>query len=64
MSEAKEQKDESNLSDLLCVLSDISSMCVGDLAMGHKLDAQQIGEMIHRATGMTQPELYEHTKDT
>ena len=47
------------VNELLCVLADISGMCVGELAMGYKLDAQAIGEMIYKATGMTQPELHE-----
>jgi len=48
---------------LLCVLSDISGMCVGEIAMGYRLDAQAIGEMIYKATGMTQPELNDYTKN-
>ena len=52
----------SDNSVLLCALADISSMCVGDIAMGYKLDASYIGELIYKATGMTQPELHEHTK--
>ncbi|MDF1830640.1 hypothetical protein [Cycloclasticus pugetii] len=47
---------------LLFALSDISSMCVGEIAMGYKLDANFIGELIYKATGMTQPELHEYTK--
>ena len=42
---------------LIAALAEISAMCVGELAMGYKLDAQSIGELIYRATGMTQPQL-------
>lgn len=45
--------------ELLRVLSEISSMCVGEITMGYKLDAQHIGEMIAKSTGMTQPDLAE-----
>ena len=50
------------LSALLCVLADISSMCVGEIAMNYKLEAQAIGEMIYEATGMTQPELSDYAR--
>jgi hypothetical protein len=40
-------------------LAEISSMCVGELAMGYKLDAQAIGQLIYEATGLTQPQLQE-----
>jgi len=49
-------------SKLYGVLADISNMCIGELAMGYKLDAQAIGEMIYEATGMTTPELSEYVK--
>ena len=42
---------------LLDCLAEISSMCVGDIAMNYKLDAQCVGEMIYEATGLTHPEL-------
>jgi len=58
MTERVERVQEaSDLTELLCVLADISSMCVGEIAMGYRLDAQEIGKMIYVATGMTQPEL-------
>tara|TARA_R110000850_G_scaffold11976_4_gene40719 strand:- start:5081 stop:5434 length:354 start_codon:yes stop_codon:yes gene_type:complete len=41
----------------ISLLADISSMCVGELAMGHSMNANAIGQMIYEATGMTQPEL-------
>jgi hypothetical protein len=53
-------KDDVYLSGLICVLADISSMCVGEIAMGYKIDAGCIGQMIYEATGMTQPELAEY----
>ena len=59
-----DEQARSGLSDLLCVLADISGMCVGEIAMGYRLDAQSIGEMIYEATGMTQPELAEYAKKT
>ena len=43
---------------LLDCLAEISSMCVGEVAMNHKLDAQCIGQMIYEATGLTQPQLF------
>lgn len=58
------EKLEQELSELkakynsnLSVLSDISSMCIGELAMSYKLDAQEIGNMIYKSTGLTEPEL-------
>ena len=42
---------------LLIALCDIQSMCIGDIAMGYKLDPESIGMMIYEATGMTHPEL-------
>ena len=47
---------------LLEVLSEISNMCIGDMAMGYKLDPSTIGEMIYKATGMTNPELNDMIK--
>ena len=44
---------------LLSVLCDIQGMCIGDIAMGYKLDPESIGTMIYEATGMTHPELSE-----
>ncbi len=42
---------------LLQELCAIQSACVGEIAMGHRLDAQSIGESITQATGLTHPEL-------
>lgn len=42
---------------LLIALCDIQGMCIGDVAMGYKLDPESIGMMIYEATGMTHPEL-------
>lgn len=50
---------------LLALVTDISNMCIGDIAMGYKMDAQEIGQMIYEATGLTNPELnkvVEHLK--
>lgn len=43
--------------ELLEALTDISNMCIGEISMGYKLDAQSIGESIYKATGLTNPEL-------
>ena len=43
--------------ELLAALTDISNMCIGTLTMGYKLDPEHIGELIHSATGLTNPEL-------
>ena len=43
---------------LLDCLAEISSMCVGEVAMNYKLDALCIGQMIYEATGLTQPDLF------
>ncbi|CAM0051887.1 hypothetical protein VPHF89G1_0005 [Vibrio phage F89 g1] len=42
---------------LLTALCDIQGMCIGDIAMGYKLDPESIGMMIYEVTGMTHPEL-------
>ena len=47
---------------LLEALSEISNMCIGEIAMGYKLDACLIGEIIYKATGLTNPQLDEHIK--
>lgn len=38
-------------------LTEISNMCVGEIALGADLDAAEIGEMIYVATGLTNPQL-------
>lgn len=43
-------------------LTDISNMCIGEIAMGYSLDSQSIGEMIHKATGMTNPQLNDYIR--
>lgn len=47
--------------ELLVTLTEISNLCIGDLTMGYKLDAQAIGEMIGKATGMNNPDLNTYT---
>lgn len=47
---------------LLSALAAISNMCVGEMAMGYKLDAQCIGQLIYEATGLTNPQLNELEK--
>jgi len=49
-------------SNLLCCLADISNQCIGELAMGYKLDANSIGSDIYAATGMNNVELNKATK--
>ena len=41
----------------LACLSDISDMCIGQIAMGFDLDSHHIGELIYKTTGLTSPEL-------
>lgn len=48
---------------LLVALCDIQGMCIGDIAMGYKLDAESIGAMIYETTGLTHPELSEKLTD-
>jgi hypothetical protein len=48
---------------LYALLADISGMCIAELAMNYKLDAQCIGQMIYEATGMTEPELRNSVKE-
>ena len=47
---------------MVCCLADISNMCVGDITMGYKLDAANIGEVIYEVTGLDNPALNEHAK--
>lgn len=42
---------------LRAALTEISNMCIGEIAMSYKLDAACIGDLIYDATGMTNPEL-------
>ena len=56
-------RDEREILRLLEELDDIQSQCIGELAMGYKLDAQSIGESISKATGMTNPELKKYLLD-
>ena len=48
--------------DLMRVLCDIQQMCIGDIDMGYKLEAETIGQLISAATGLTAPELMEKCK--
>lgn len=48
--------------ELMRTLCDIQQMCIGDIAMGYKLEAETIGPMISAATGLTAPELVERCK--
>lgn len=42
---------------LIGALTDISNMCIGEMAMGYKLEAETIGQLIFETTGMTNTEL-------
>ena len=57
------KSEQSERGKLLAALSDISSMCVGEVAMGARLDAEYIGQLIYSATGLTQPELAKLTAE-
>lgn len=46
-------------SKLIAELSNISQACIGELAMGYKMDAQSIGSSIFEATGLTSEQLRE-----
>ena len=48
---------ESKNAKMLECLCDISDACIGQLTMSYSLDAQDIGQSIYEATGMTNPEL-------
>lgn len=47
---------------LLSCLFDIQQMCIGEIAMNYKLDAEYIGRMISETTGMNVRELEENLK--
>ena len=47
---------------LLSCLFDIQQMCIGEIAMDYKLDAEYIGRMISQTTGMDVIELEEKLK--
>ena len=48
--------------ELMCALCDIQQMCIGEIAMGYKLEAETIGQLISAATGLTALELLEKCK--
>lgn len=47
---------------LLSCLYGIQQMCIGEIAMNYKLDAEYIGRMISETTGMNVRELKEKLK--
>lgn len=57
----KSEKLEQSNKELLEALTTISNMCVGDQALGYRLDSQSIGELIYKVTGKTNPELNDIT---
>lgn len=52
LEQLRKERDE-----LLRELCDIQGMCIGEITMGYKLDADSVGCGISKATGMTHPEL-------
>lgn len=48
--------------EFLSAMTEISNMCIGEMTMGYKLDAQYIGALIFKATGLTNPQLNELEK--
>tara|TARA_R110002049_G_scaffold262961_2_gene439014 strand:+ start:411 stop:734 length:324 start_codon:yes stop_codon:yes gene_type:complete len=42
---------------LMVAITEISNMCIGEIAMDYKLDAACIGDLIYDAIGMTNSEL-------
>ena len=48
--------------ELLSCLYDIQQMCIGEIVMNYKLDAEYIGRMISETTGMNVRELEENLK--
>jgi hypothetical protein len=53
---------QAEIKKLMSALSDISQMCIGQIAMNIPLDAECIGQVIYEATGLTSPELLEQSK--
>ena len=47
---------------LLSCLYDIQQMCISEITMNYKLDAEYIGRMISQTTGMNVRELEEKLK--
>lgn len=56
----KDQQEK--IKKLMECLASISNGCIGELAMGYKLDANSIGEEIYAATGLTNTQLNEAVK--
>ena len=48
--------------ELLSCLFDIQQMCISEIAMNYKLDAEYIGRMVSETTGMNVRELEEKLK--
>ena len=60
---ATDMKNRINMHNkLMRALCDIQQMCIGDIAMGYKLEAETICQLISAATGLTAPELLEKCK--
>ena len=48
---------ESKNAKMLECLCDISNACIAQMAMSYNLDAEDIGQSIYAATGMTNPQI-------
>lgn len=48
--------------DLKIALCAISDMCIGEITMNYKLDAEYIGQVIYQATGKSNPDLHDEIK--
>jgi len=59
IAELEQQLEEVNANNarLREAFTDISNMCIGEISMNYKLDAQCVGQIIYEATGLTNPEL-------
>jgi hypothetical protein len=55
-------RQQAEIKKLMAALSDISQMCIGQIAMNIPLDAEYIGQVIYEASGLTSPELLEQSK--
>jgi hypothetical protein len=54
---------ESERNKMISCMSDISNACIGQLSMSYSLDAEDIGQSIYAATGMTNPQMNAYLKE-
>lgn len=55
--QANYMKCQAENKKLMGALIEISNMCIGDFVFDKRLDANVIGEIIYKATGLTNPQL-------